>query len=193
MNINITNSTVGNINLGQQIGHIEAIAKTIASKQGGDNQHFAEALRALTDAIKNAQELKDTDKVEAAQASSEIAEQGNVEPQKRSHGKLKALLAGFPTLIAGAAHLTKLWETWGPGDQGVLRFLNDFWFTPGAYKPESLGLLTFSLRHHRNHSMSLARGANPQSSTSRHRAVSRSAQPFAFSVFERWDSTTPNR
>ena len=112
MNINITNSTVGNINLGQQIGHIEAIAKTIASKQGGDNQHFAEALRALTDAIKNAQELKDTDKVEAAQALSEIAEQGNVEPQKRSHGKLKALLAGFPTLIAGAAHLTKLWETW---------------------------------------------------------------------------------
>jgi hypothetical protein len=44
----------------------------------------------------------------------EIAEQAQAEPRKRSSGKEKALLIGFPTMIGGAAHLTKLWEALGP-------------------------------------------------------------------------------
>jgi hypothetical protein len=114
MSINITNSNIANINLGEQIGHIESVVQAIAAKEGKENQQFAEALRALTEAIKNEPQLSDSDKKEAVQVLGEIAEQGKAAPQERSSGKVKALLAGFPTVIAAAAHLTKLWEAWGP-------------------------------------------------------------------------------
>jgi hypothetical protein len=114
MSINITNSNVANLNLGEQIGHIESVVQTIASKGGEEDKKLAEALHALAEGVKDESQLSESDKKEAAQVLAEIAEQAEAQPEKRSSGKLKALLAGFPVMIAAAAHLTKLWEAWGP-------------------------------------------------------------------------------
>lgn len=118
MSINITNSNVANINLGEQIGHIESLVQAIAAKNTNEDQKFAQAVRTLTEAIKNEPQLSDSDKKEAAQVLAEIAEQAQAQPEKRSSGKIKALLGGFPMMIAAAANITKLWEAWGPAIKG---------------------------------------------------------------------------
>lgn len=122
MAINIINSNVANLNLGEQLGHIEAVAQTIGADQTEHNQKFAEALRTLTDAIKNQKQLTESDKKEAAQVLSEIADQAKAEPQTRSSGRIKALLAGFPTMIAAAADLTELWHAWSPAIRAYFGF-----------------------------------------------------------------------
>jgi hypothetical protein len=114
MTINISHSNVANLNLGEQIGHIESVVQTIAAKDGEGNQKFAEAIRSLTEAVRGESQLNDSDKKEAIQVLGEIAEQAGVEPEKRSSGKVKALLLGFPAMIAVASNVTKLWEASGP-------------------------------------------------------------------------------
>ncbi len=122
MSINITNSNVANLNLGEQIGQIESVVQAIAAKNTNEDQKFAEAVRSLTEAIKKDTQLGDPEKKEAAQVLTEIAEQAQAPPEQRSSGKLKALLAGFPTMISVAANLVELWGSFGPVIRGYFGF-----------------------------------------------------------------------
>jgi hypothetical protein len=122
MTVNISHSNVANLNLGEQIGHIESVVQTIAAKDGEGNQKFAEAMRTLTEGIRSELQLSDSDKKEAIQVLGEIAEQAGVDPQKRSPGKVKALLAGFPTMVATAANVVALWGVWGPTIRAYFQF-----------------------------------------------------------------------
>lgn len=110
--IHIHNSNVGNINLGTQIGHINVVLQQISA--GDESQkEFARALDEFTKAVVAAQ-LSDSDKQEVVGALSTIAEEATKKLEERSTGTLKAIMAWMPEAIATAAHLTALWEKFGP-------------------------------------------------------------------------------
>jgi hypothetical protein len=110
--IHIQNSNVANVNLGAQVGTINAALQTIS---GGDaaQREFARAIEQLTEAVLEAT-LPATDKQEVVEALSTIAEQAAKKPEKRSKATLKAVVAWIPTAIATVTHLTVLWDKFGP-------------------------------------------------------------------------------
>ncbi|HEY5163295.1 MAG TPA: hypothetical protein VII81_09835, partial [Terriglobales bacterium] len=78
------------------------------------HRELAEALKQLTEAVLNDESLSDGQKKEATQVIAEVAQQAKAEPEKRSGGTIKALIAGFPAVISAATEVTKLWAQWGP-------------------------------------------------------------------------------
>lgn len=112
--VNITNSTVGNFNLGQQVGIIKATVESLSSNGSSSDQQLAEALKTMTEAIVGSKEMNDAEKHQATQVLAQVAEQAQKPPGERSIGTIKAMMLGFPGLISTASHLTKLWEHWGP-------------------------------------------------------------------------------
>lgn len=58
--------------------------------------------------------MQDQQKLEALQVLAEIAKQAEAAPKSRSMGSVRALIAGFPTIIGLAADVTTLWERYGP-------------------------------------------------------------------------------
>jgi hypothetical protein len=110
--IHIQNSNIANLNLGGQVGTINAALQTIS---GGDaaQQELARAIEQLTEAVVQAS-LPMADKQEVVEALSIIAEQAAKKPEARSKGTLKALVAWLPTAISAANNLTILWDKLGP-------------------------------------------------------------------------------
>ncbi len=110
--IHIEGSNIANLNLGSQIGTINASLEHIS--EGDESQKaFARALQQFTEAVVSAN-LADTEKKEVVEALSTVAEQAAKKPDERSHGLLKAVLAWIPTAIGTADHLTALWDKFGP-------------------------------------------------------------------------------
>jgi hypothetical protein len=88
----IQNSNVANLNLGSQVGTINAALQTI-STGNTEQKAFAQALEQLTQAVRAEIALQDEDKLEVMDALSTIAEQAAKPPyplQKilQSYGKL---------------------------------------------------------------------------------------------------------
>ncbi|PYP85531.1 MAG: hypothetical protein DMG65_20590 [Candidatus Angelobacter sp. Gp1-AA117] len=110
--IHIENSSIANLNLGSQIGAINASLQQI-SKGGESQSEFVHALQEFTEGVVSAT-LADAQKTEVVEALSTIAEQGAKKPEERSTGTLKALVAWIPGAIATAHHLTGLWDKFGP-------------------------------------------------------------------------------
>jgi hypothetical protein len=110
--IHIQNSNIANLNLGAQVGTINAALQIIS---GGDaaQQELARAIEQLTEAVVQAS-LPNADKQEVVEALSTIAEQAAKKPEARSKGTLKALVAWLPTAISAANNLTTLWDKLGP-------------------------------------------------------------------------------
>ena len=110
--IHIQNSNIANLNLGAQVGAINAALQTIT---GGDaaQQEFVRAIEQLTEAVLQAT-LPASDKQEVVEALSTIAEQAAKEPEERSKGTLKAVVTWLPTAISAANNLTILWDKFGP-------------------------------------------------------------------------------
>jgi hypothetical protein len=110
--IHIENSTIANLNLGSQVGTINASVQQM-SKGDESQQEFARALQELTEAVVSAT-LADAQKKEVVEALSTMAEQATKKPEERSTGILKALVAWIPSAIGTAHHLTALWDKFGP-------------------------------------------------------------------------------
>jgi len=110
--IQIHNSNVGNINLGAQTGHINIALQQISTGDESQKQ-FARVLDEFTKAVVAAQ-LSNNEKREVVEALTTIADQAIKKPEERSTGTLKAVVAWIPHAIATAAHLTALWEKFGP-------------------------------------------------------------------------------
>jgi hypothetical protein len=113
LTIHIQNSNVANLNLGSQVGKINAALQSIS---GGDaqNREFAQALEQLTRAVLSEAMLRDAEKKEVVEVLSTIAEQAEKKPEERSKGVLRAAVAWLPTAISAATNLTTLWNTFGP-------------------------------------------------------------------------------
>ena len=110
--IHIENSNIANLNLGSQIGTINASLEQIS--QGDEKQkEVARALQEFTQAVVAAS-LADSQKKEIVEALSTIAEQAAKKPEERSKGILKAVVGWIPHAVATAAYLTALWATYGP-------------------------------------------------------------------------------
>jgi hypothetical protein len=109
--INLTVHNAANINFGSQVGTINAAVGVISQQGQGE---VATAIRELSEAIQRSSAIKDHQKQEALQAIAEIAKQAETKPEARSTGTLRALMVGFPSLIAFAADVTTLWDKFGP-------------------------------------------------------------------------------
>lgn len=110
-NIHIQNSTVANLNLGSQVGIINASLQQIA--EHGSDLEFVRTLREFTDAVVSAA-LESTAKQELVEALSTIAEQATKKPEERSKGTLRALVSWIPTAVSTASQLSTLWDKYGP-------------------------------------------------------------------------------
>jgi len=113
VHLHIQNSNIANLNLGSQLGTINAALESI-SGQGSAQQEFVQALKQLTEAVVSQKGLPDREKQEIVQALSTIAEQATKKPEERSKGTLKAVVSWLPTAIAAASDLTTLWGKFGP-------------------------------------------------------------------------------
>lgn len=111
--VNVTIHNAANVNLGSQVGTINATLNAVA-KQSEAHRELAAAIRQLSDAILKSQNIKDDDKQAAFQVISTLAEQAQDKPEDRSYGTVKALIAGFPSIIGPAADITTLWVTYAP-------------------------------------------------------------------------------
>jgi hypothetical protein len=116
--IHIQDSNVANLNMGSQIGTINAALQVI-SKGDESRKEFARALEEFTQAVVAAT-LPDANKQEVVEAVSTIAEQAAKKPEERSKGTLKALVAWIPTAISAANNLVTLWDKIGPCIKGHL-------------------------------------------------------------------------
>jgi len=111
--IHIQNSNVANLNVGSQVGTINAAVQLMVGR--GDAQQVARALEELTQAVLSSQAtLPDVEKREIVEALTTIAEQAAKKPEERSKGTLRAVVAWLPTAISAASNLVSLWEKVGP-------------------------------------------------------------------------------
>jgi hypothetical protein len=113
INLHVQDSNIANLNLGSQIGTINASLQTI-SDQGASEHEFAQVLKELTEAVVSQKDLPDPEKQEVVQALSTIAEQATKKPEQRSKVTLKALVSWIPTAISAAKGLSDLWDKFGP-------------------------------------------------------------------------------
>lgn len=109
----VQNSAIANLNLGSQVGTINATLES-ASGKGDGAEEFAAALKRLTEAVISQESLSNNDKQEMVQALSTIAEQATKKPEDQSKGLVKAILAWIPPVVASTKELASLWEQFGP-------------------------------------------------------------------------------
>src|ERR1035437_1350768 len=112
-NVNIYGGNFANLNLGEQIGTINATVNVIAS-QGTQGAELAAALRSLTESIGADPKLTDTLKKEALEAVETIADQANLPTEQRRPGVFKAALSYLPTVLSATVASIKIWETVHP-------------------------------------------------------------------------------
>jgi hypothetical protein len=111
--VNVTIHNAANVNLGSQVGTINATLNAVAD-QSQAHRELAAAIRELTNAILQSQNINNDDKQAAFQVISTLVKEAQVKPEERSTGTLKALIAGFPSIIGPAADITTLWMVYVP-------------------------------------------------------------------------------
>jgi hypothetical protein len=114
IHLHIENSSVANLNLGSQVGAITAALTLISEQKGASQQELVLALKQLTEATVAETALHEAEKQEVIQALLTLAEQAVKIPEERSRGPVRAVISWLPTAVASAAHLTVLWEKFGP-------------------------------------------------------------------------------
>ena len=110
--LNISNSSVSNLNLGSQVGSINSVLQSISGE--GEAQDLAKVLKEITEAVVADAILQDSQKREAVQALSDVAKQAQLNPTERSTGTLKAIFSWLPSIISASADLTVLWDKVAP-------------------------------------------------------------------------------
>lgn len=122
IHLHIENSSVANLNLGSQVGTINAALESISAQQGASPHDLALALKQLTEATVAHAALPPGEKHEIVQALSTLAEQATKKPEERSQGTLRAIISRIPTSIAAAGDLMTLWGKYGPAIRAYFGF-----------------------------------------------------------------------
>jgi hypothetical protein len=113
--------TVGNLNLGEQIGQITT-SLTVVSKQGTGAAEFAQAVKSLTDEVLRSEDLGDPKKKEAIEALEFISQQAVIEPEKRKSGMLKIVVESVPKILSTVASGAAIWAKYGDHIRHFLGF-----------------------------------------------------------------------
>jgi hypothetical protein len=106
--INISIQNAANVNLGSQIGTINA-ALSVVSQQS-NSQDVVVALKEMSEAILKNQQIQEDHKQEALQVIGEIAKQAETKPDSRNLGILKALVTGLHAIVGASNDLNTLWD-----------------------------------------------------------------------------------
>lgn len=117
--IHVQNSNVANLNLGSQVGTINAALQSI-SAGNAQQKELARALEQLTEAVLSEVALSAVLKQEIMDALSTIADEAAKKPEERKKGILRAAVSWLPTAISAANNLTTLWDHLGPIIKGHL-------------------------------------------------------------------------
>jgi hypothetical protein len=107
-NVHISITNAANVNLGTQVGTINAALNTVAD-QSPLHREFAQAIKQISGLIAHSPAIQETDKQQALQVISELVNQAGLKPEERSTGTVKALVTGFASMIGTAADVTTLW------------------------------------------------------------------------------------
>jgi hypothetical protein len=113
--VHISGGSVGALNLsGVQI--VERIDMRIGDLlKDSNSQDFANALKALTEAISSSTErLTETQRNDALGQLELLGQQASLPADKRSRPMLSALVNTLANVCAGAGGLAAAWTTWGP-------------------------------------------------------------------------------
>lgn len=105
-NINISGSTVGSINFGT----IKNLDASITVMQSHGEKELAAAITELTQAVVDSKELDDVNRKEIAEQLEFLVAQATAEPQNRSTGLVKSILAGIRDPISVSAGLLAIWD-----------------------------------------------------------------------------------
>ncbi len=105
-NINVSGSNIGTINTGT-IRNLDA-SITVMENQG--NPNLAQAIKMLTEAVLNSNEIIETAKNEIAQQLVILVAHATAKAEDRSLGLIKSILAGLKNAISVSASLITLWN-----------------------------------------------------------------------------------
>lgn len=109
VDVRVTGGHIGVINLGEVQGSINATVQSLTN-QGGQHEDLAKAIKELTEAVSNST-LSVSEKKDALEILNTVATTAQQPAAKRaSPGTMKAVLAGFSTLIGTAKNVADLWE-----------------------------------------------------------------------------------
>lgn len=101
-----------NVNLGTQLGTINAILQSVEEQAG--SKEIVKALRELTDAVARDANYKEHKKQDALEVIEAIAKQAETKTQARSNGTIKAMVSGLPHLLSASKDILDLWDRCWP-------------------------------------------------------------------------------
>lgn len=114
VNIIISQSNIGLLNTGE-LEDVKSISVNITSLQNSGYAEVAEALKNLTEAVVNSQELSSEKQSEVLDQLTELSRWATLTAEQRAKpGVLKAVLGGLATTLGAAGGLAEVWSTWGP-------------------------------------------------------------------------------
>lgn len=106
--LNISHSTIANLNLGTVVGDLTASIQSLVG-QGQDD--LADALRRLTEAITASNELGDAQRKELLEHLSLVSTEAALPPERRKNGPLKSSIAFLQTGLSTVAQLAGVLST----------------------------------------------------------------------------------
>ena len=112
LQLNIRNANISNLNLGSQVGTINA-ALQVLSTESAEHQALADALKRLTEAVANSRDLEPGKKRDAVEALSTLASEAETGKGKGSV-TVRALIAWLPAALGTSADVITLWDKFGP-------------------------------------------------------------------------------
>ncbi len=118
--INISNSNVGMVNTGKI--QAESIDLSIDALIKGNEQELAKAIKDLTTAILQSQQITDADRNEIIELLAHIAEESTKPPEYRKKNVIMNSIKRVGELVSLANGLTKMWEHYSPIIKSVFGF-----------------------------------------------------------------------
>lgn len=105
---NISNNTIGGMNIGTVGGDTNASIQVLAGQGQGD---FSEAIRKLTEGITTSTELQDAQRKEFLEHLSTLSTEVALPPERRNGGRLRSSIASLQAGLGTLAQLASLWST----------------------------------------------------------------------------------
>lgn len=120
--INIFKGQFGYLSTGD-VENVESISVNVQNLQTQDEEKFAQAIKELTDAVGQSEELSQEQKVEAIEQIEELSNQATLaEEERSSRGVLKALITALGGTLSAAGGVAEVWSTWGPVIRSYFEF-----------------------------------------------------------------------
>jgi hypothetical protein len=105
--LNISNSTIANLNLGNVMGDLNSSIQNLNAM--GRNE-VAEGLKGMTEAIASSQDLGDDARKDALEHLAIVSTEAAMPPEMRKMGPLKTSIAAIKSSIGVTAQLVSIWQ-----------------------------------------------------------------------------------